>query len=267
MGLARQPALGPHLHLDRSAHRLREAGRLRWTRAVRQANRHGQEPPTAARRAVALADEPAALAEFQGQPARLLVAVDLPGPVRAQPVRRIHRQRPAAPRRVQGRTSVPGRRRLSGEEVRRAFLAAPTTAIRSSRRRSRPTGWMIWPPIRYSYRTANYDIPHSGADSAIRGLMPKKERCAAYPIGADDPELHLGQLQLARHRRPGPRRAGAADLRLPDLGPVRPDPDRGLGADRRHGRCDPGLFRRLDRPPLPALHRDMVVDAACSTSC
>ena len=31
--------------------------------------------------------------------------------------------------------------------------------------------------------------------------------------------------QLARHRRSGPRRAGAADLRLSHLGAVRPDPD------------------------------------------
>ena len=67
-------------------------------------------PPERARCAVAA--QPAALAEFQGQPARLLVAVDFPRPVRPEPVRRIHRQRPAAPRLLQGRDPVSGPRRL-----------------------------------------------------------------------------------------------------------------------------------------------------------
>ena len=42
----------------------------------------------------------AALADLQSQPARLLVVVDLPVPVRDQPVRRVHRQRQAHPRRI-----------------------------------------------------------------------------------------------------------------------------------------------------------------------
>ena len=53
--------------------------------------------------------------------------------------------------------------------------------------------------------------------------------------------------QLARHRRPGPRRAGARDLRLPPLGAVRPGAHRcRLGHRHRRGR-GAGLLRRLDR--------------------
>jgi microcin C transport system permease protein len=36
-------------------------------------------------------------------------------------------------------------------------------------------GWMIWPPIRYSYQTVNSNIPHS-APTAPFWLMSKEER-------------------------------------------------------------------------------------------
>ena len=54
-------------------------------------------------------------------------------------------------------------------------------------------GWMIWPPIRYSYRTANSYIPHS-APTEPWWLMSKKERCSAYPKGADDPNCVIGNM-------------------------------------------------------------------------
>ncbi|MFK3689685.1 ABC transporter permease [Agrobacterium tumefaciens] len=54
-------------------------------------------------------------------------------------------------------------------------------------------GWMIWPPIRYSYQTVNSNIPHS-APTAPFWLMDKKERCSAYPQGDADPGCTLGNL-------------------------------------------------------------------------
>ncbi|MDO9417870.1 ABC transporter permease [Pararhizobium sp.] len=54
-------------------------------------------------------------------------------------------------------------------------------------------GWMIWPPIRYSYKSANSQIPHS-APTAPFWMMSKEERCSGYPQGVDDPDCRLGNL-------------------------------------------------------------------------
>ena len=54
-------------------------------------------------------------------------------------------------------------------------------------------GWMIWPPIRYSYQTVNSNIPHS-APTAPFWLMDAQERCSGYPQGAADPGCTLGNL-------------------------------------------------------------------------
>lgn len=54
-------------------------------------------------------------------------------------------------------------------------------------------GWMIWPPLRYSYQTANSNIPHS-APTPPFWLMDATERCSAYPQGKDDPGCTLGNL-------------------------------------------------------------------------
>jgi len=54
-------------------------------------------------------------------------------------------------------------------------------------------GWMIWPAIRYSYQTANSNIPHS-APTAPFWLMDAAERCSAYPLGNADPGCTLGNL-------------------------------------------------------------------------
>ncbi|CCM73969.1 ABC transporter permease [Rhizobium mesoamericanum] len=54
-------------------------------------------------------------------------------------------------------------------------------------------GWMIWPPIRYSYRSVNSNIPHS-APTPPFWLMSKEERCSGYPQGAADPGCNLGNL-------------------------------------------------------------------------
>lgn len=54
-------------------------------------------------------------------------------------------------------------------------------------------GWAIWPPIHYSYRTVNSNIPHS-APTAPFWLMSKEERCSGYAGGVNDPECNLGNL-------------------------------------------------------------------------
>jgi microcin C transport system permease protein len=52
-------------------------------------------------------------------------------------------------------------------------------------------GWMIWPPIRYSYRTVNNEIP-SAAPAKPSWLYSKEERCSRYPEGVNDENCTLG---------------------------------------------------------------------------
>lgn len=52
-------------------------------------------------------------------------------------------------------------------------------------------GWMIWPPIRYSYRTVNNEIP-GAAPAKPSWLYTKEERCERYDLGVDDPNCTLG---------------------------------------------------------------------------
>ncbi|MBO3758572.1 ABC transporter permease [Ciceribacter sp. L1K23] len=79
------------------------------------------------------------------------------------------------------------------EEKFGGFLAV--TDYRSSfiRDEIEANGWMVWPPIRYSYRTVNSNIPHS-APTAPFWLMPEEQRCAGYALGAEDPDCVLGNL-------------------------------------------------------------------------
>ena len=52
-------------------------------------------------------------------------------------------------------------------------------------------GWMVWPPIRYSYRTVNNAIP-TAAPSKPFWLFSKEERCTRYPLGAEDENCIIG---------------------------------------------------------------------------
>ena len=54
-------------------------------------------------------------------------------------------------------------------------------------------GWILWPPIRYSYLTRNSEVPHS-APTPPFWLMDKEQRCSAYLEGADDPDCNIGNL-------------------------------------------------------------------------
>jgi microcin C transport system permease protein len=52
-------------------------------------------------------------------------------------------------------------------------------------------GWMIWPMIRYSYRTVNSEIPTS-APTKPSWMYSIEERCAAYPEGVKDRNCTIG---------------------------------------------------------------------------
>ncbi len=54
-------------------------------------------------------------------------------------------------------------------------------------------GWMIWPPVRYSYDTVNNEIA-TPAPAAPWWRIPADQRCKAYPLGDADPNCTLGNF-------------------------------------------------------------------------
>jgi microcin C transport system permease protein len=54
-------------------------------------------------------------------------------------------------------------------------------------------GWMVWPPVRYSYSTASSNIPTS-APTPPWWLMKKEEVCSGFPQGDADPGCTLGNF-------------------------------------------------------------------------
>jgi microcin C transport system permease protein len=54
-------------------------------------------------------------------------------------------------------------------------------------------GWMIWPPIRYSYNTVNNELP-SPAPSKPAFQMSREEACGKYSQGVSDPNCVFGNL-------------------------------------------------------------------------
>ena len=52
-------------------------------------------------------------------------------------------------------------------------------------------GWLVWPPVRYSYRTVNNEIP-TAAPAKPSWLYSKDVRCQRYPKGVDDPGCTIG---------------------------------------------------------------------------
>ncbi len=54
-------------------------------------------------------------------------------------------------------------------------------------------GWMVWPPIRFSYGTVDDALP-GPALSPPSWLMKATERCGRYPLGAGDPNCNLGNF-------------------------------------------------------------------------
>jgi microcin C transport system permease protein len=54
-------------------------------------------------------------------------------------------------------------------------------------------GWMVWPIVRYSYRTVNNELPKP-APSPPAFLLTKDEACAKYPQGAQDSNCVAGNM-------------------------------------------------------------------------
>ena len=54
-------------------------------------------------------------------------------------------------------------------------------------------GWMLWPPIRYSHRTNNHDLPEP-APAAPWWTMSPEERCGSYVLGVEDPDCNIGNF-------------------------------------------------------------------------
>jgi microcin C transport system permease protein len=52
-------------------------------------------------------------------------------------------------------------------------------------------GWVVWPPIRYSYRTVNNEIPEA-APAKPSWLYDRETRCARYAQGAADTRCTVG---------------------------------------------------------------------------
>lgn len=52
-------------------------------------------------------------------------------------------------------------------------------------------GWLVWPPVRYSYRTVNNDIPEA-APAKPSWMYDKEFRCQRYPQGVNDPNCTVG---------------------------------------------------------------------------
>ena len=192
----------------------------------------------AAVRAVAAQHPP--LAEFQGQPARLLVVVDLSGLVRGHAVRRVHRQRQAALPALRRQVLFPGPLSLSGNHVRRRFRdrrgLSRSVSAEADRREGRHDDLAADPLLLLHPQSRSADAGAVAADlDAERSAMQVGGRAQ----GAQ--QLRRPRIQLARHRRSGPRRAGAPDLRLSRLGAVRADPDHRLVGHRRRRRRRAGL--------------------------
>ena len=159
-----------------------------------------------------------------------------------------------------GQRLFPGGRHLSGDDVRRRLRdrggLSRSVPAEADRREGRLHGLAADPLLLRHAQSRSADAGAVAADlDAHRGAM----QAGGREEGAH--RLPRPRIQLARHRRSGPRRGGAADLRLPHLGAVRADPDDRLVGHRRRGRRGAGLFRRLDRPLVPALHRDLDLGA------
>ncbi len=54
-------------------------------------------------------------------------------------------------------------------------------------------GWMIWPPIRYSYNTVNNELPRP-APSPPAFRLSDEQACIKYQAGTDDPNCTFGNM-------------------------------------------------------------------------
>jgi microcin C transport system permease protein len=54
-------------------------------------------------------------------------------------------------------------------------------------------GWMLWPPIRYSYNTVNTEVPRPVPSPPVSTLS-RDEACVKYPLKAQDPQCRAGNM-------------------------------------------------------------------------
>jgi microcin C transport system permease protein len=71
------------------------------------------------------------------------------------------------------------------------FLAVPNYRMARTQREIEANGWMLWPPVRYSYATVDKElsVPFPAPPS---WLMSEEQRCERYPEGVADPGCNLG---------------------------------------------------------------------------
>ena len=100
------------------------------------------------------------LANFRANRRGYLVAVDFSGAVPGEPVRRVHRQRPAAAGRLSTANSIS---RFS-KTIPRPIFGGDLPIDADYRdmtvaKRIEAHGWVLWPPIPYDYDTINFHLP------------------------------------------------------------------------------------------------------------
>ena len=55
-------------------------------------------------------------------------------------------------------------------------------------------GWALWPPVRYSYRSVNREVPTAAPSAPAFMFDSREELCQRYPLGADDPMCVAGNF-------------------------------------------------------------------------
>ena len=118
---------------------------------------------------------------------------------------------------------------------------------------------MIWPPIRYSYRTVKQRDPNRRSSAPSWTFDEVRERCNRISTVSTDPDCTLWQLnwlgtddRAARRGRPHHLRLSASRLLF---GLILTAASRG---DRCSHRRRAVAISAVGRPHLPALHRDLV---------
>jgi microcin C transport system permease protein len=79
------------------------------------------------------------------------------------------------------------------EEMFGGFLAKTDFRDSVNQDEINANGWMIWPPIRYSYNTVNRELPMP-APSRPAILLDRETACAKYPLKAEDPQCIFGNI-------------------------------------------------------------------------
>lgn len=79
------------------------------------------------------------------------------------------------------------------EEKFGGFLAETDYRDTANQDEINANGWMIWPPLRYSYSTVNREIPFP-APSRPAFRLTREEACSKYAEGAADPQCIAGNM-------------------------------------------------------------------------